>query len=718
MLKRTLSVLVAFTLAFTLFAAVGCTVATATDETEITLSDSGISVDGAAASTDSDDAVYVGADIVYYEDGKDSSYGAGDANDAHTDEEAAAHTVVTITKAGTYRISGTLSAGQLAVDLGDGTKSDPTAVVTLILDGADITCTVAPAVIFYRVYECSDPDSNEAASSADTSAAGANIVLADGSKNYLNGSYVAKIYEEGTTDKLHKYDGALYSKRSMNISGEALGTGEVHITAEFEGLGCETHLTLNGGKVYIESQDDGINVNEDYYSVLTINGGYLHINAGLGAEGDGIDSNGWIVLNGGSVVTMASPVSPDGGVDSYCGTITNGGVLIATGKSNDPASSEVSQPYMELQFASSVSKGSTVKITKTDGAEILSFTAEKNFSSLTVSNPSMALDTTYYVYVNGARQQYTGNGFGMGMGGGMGGQMPADGTMPEMPADGTMPQMPAGMTPPSGERPERPAGGMGGQMPADGTMPELPTDGTMPQMPEGMTPPTGTQGQMPNGQNQTDTGTAGVEFVITASSHSFSGVSAESGASSTEPTAAEGLPFTDVSNSKYLDAIKFVYENNLMNGTSATAFSPNEPVSRAMAITVLARLADALAEETDSFIDVVPGSWYSPYVGWAVKNSIVSGYGDGRYGPDDSVSRQQICVIMNNYAKSKGETLTASGSSFSDSSSIADWAADAVSACQGAGLLSGIVTGSTLSGSSALTRAELADVLMRLAQLK
>ena len=82
-------------------------------------SDDGVTVDGQAASTDPASAVYVGAEIVYYEDGHDETYGEGTAEEAHSADEAAAHTVVTITQPGTYRLSGTLSAGQVAVDLGE-----------------------------------------------------------------------------------------------------------------------------------------------------------------------------------------------------------------------------------------------------------------------------------------------------------------------------------------------------------------------------------------------------------------------------------------------------------------------------------------------------------------------------------------------------------------------------------------------------------------------
>ncbi len=74
--------------------------------------------------------------------------------DAHTKEEAEEHTVVHISKAGVYSVSGKLSKGQIAVDLGEKSKENPDAKVTLILNGVDITCKVAPAVIFYNVYYC------------------------------------------------------------------------------------------------------------------------------------------------------------------------------------------------------------------------------------------------------------------------------------------------------------------------------------------------------------------------------------------------------------------------------------------------------------------------------------------------------------------------------------------------------------------------------------
>jgi hypothetical protein len=165
------------------------TTAEQAQEVAIVLSDDAITVDGQPVSTDAGNAVYVGAEIIYYHDldtyESGNPYGEGTASDKHTDEEAAAHTCLTITKEGTYRISGTLSQGQIAIDLGKDRRTDPTAVVTLILDNANITCTVAPAVIFYNVYECDtawiaydngEAEEYTASATQDTSAAGANVI--------------------------------------------------------------------------------------------------------------------------------------------------------------------------------------------------------------------------------------------------------------------------------------------------------------------------------------------------------------------------------------------------------------------------------------------------------------------------------------------------------------------------------------------------------------
>ncbi len=151
MRKRSLVVLLSLVMIGVLALAGGSGLSGEGRETIITLADDGVLVDGSAISEDPSSSVYAGADIVYYEEGRGSSYGEGTYKDEHTASEAAIHTVITITQPGVYRVSGTLTSGQIAVDLGSSAKKDSGAVVELILDGVDITCTVAPAIIFYNV---------------------------------------------------------------------------------------------------------------------------------------------------------------------------------------------------------------------------------------------------------------------------------------------------------------------------------------------------------------------------------------------------------------------------------------------------------------------------------------------------------------------------------------------------------------------------------------
>ena len=465
-------------------------------EQKIVLSDEEITLDGQAVTGDSLSSVTVSHDIIYYQSGMGSDYGEGTEDEAHSAEEAQSHTVVTIRQPGTYRVSGALSPGQLAVDLGEEAKTDPDAVVTLILDGVDITCTVAPAVIFYNVYECDTQwmacqadgteDDYDAPSTVDTSSAGANVILADDSDNVIQGSHVARIYQEGTTKKLHKYDGAFYSRMSMNISGEAEGTGTLNITADNEGLGSELHLTINGGTINIQSQDDGINTNEDGISVTTINGGTLQINAGLGAEGDGIDSNGYLVINGGNVYTMANEHSPDGGIDADKDIILNGGYIVALGIRNDAVSPQSGQQYGEFFFASTLPAGSIIQLADAQGEDLLQFSLEKSAQCITFSSPDLAADTAYTLKVDGVVQQYTGHasdnaGGGPRPGGGLDGDR----------------------QPPEGEAPDR-------------QPPEPPDDSRGPQQP-------GSSQESGADRDQTE---ASTEFILSDQIHTFSGVSA------------------------------------------------------------------------------------------------------------------------------------------------------------------------------------------------
>lgn len=159
--------------------------------------------------------------------------------------------------------------------------------------------------------------------------------------------------------KLHKYDGALYSKMSMNVSGGEAGTGTLEIVADNEGLDSELHLTINSGNIHILAGNDGINTNEDGVSITTINGGTLRIEVtGETGEGDGIDSNGWLVINGGTVIAATCSDSADSGLDSDNGIYINGGIVIASGNMYDAVDGG-DQTYAVFQFAQKQSGGQT-----------------------------------------------------------------------------------------------------------------------------------------------------------------------------------------------------------------------------------------------------------------------------------------------------------------------------------------------------------------------
>lgn len=506
------------------------------DATVIELSDDEITVDGSVISTDEESAVYAANDIVFYLEGQDFTYGEGEEGDAHSQEEADAHTVVHITEPGTYAVSGKLSAGQIAIDLGDDAEEDPEAVVTLILNGVDITCSVAPAVIFYDVYECCVADEETATNTVDTAAAGANVLIADGSVNNVTGSYVARIYkpdsvelsEDGTevldAKKLHKYDGAFYSKMSMNVNGDEEGTGVLNITAENEGLDSELHLTINGGNINIASGNDGINTNEDYISVTTVNGGTLKIKVtGQTGEGDGIDSNGWLVINGGTVIAEACSISADAGIDSDMGIHINGGTVIATGNMLDHIS-ESAQNYAVFNFASSQKGGATYTLKNEAGEVVLECTPENAFTYLILSSADMTAGT--YTMWQGDTQ-LAGSAGNM-MGGFGGGQKPEGMEMPEGGFNGELPEdfkLPDGVEKPEGM--ERPVEGAEPMERPEGT--EMPEDMQMPEgmeMPEGMQRPEGGRGDNGGfgGMGNMGNAESSTEFVIENGGSYFSNV--------------------------------------------------------------------------------------------------------------------------------------------------------------------------------------------------
>lgn len=173
-------------------------------------------------------------------------------------------------------------------------------------------------------------------------------------------------------------------------------------------------------------------------------------------------------------------------------------------------------------------------------------------------------------------------------------------------------------------------------------------------------------------------------------------------------------PFTDIKDSEwYYENVYYVNKNGLMNGISKTIFNPNGTTNRGMVVTILWRLEGSEKATTNRFSDV-GDTWYSDAVAWASANGIVSGYGNEKFGPADTITREQMVSIIYNYAKYKGYDVTETGNlaKFSDSGSVSTWAKDAMSFAVKNGIMSG-KDNNKLDPKATATRAEVAAIMQR-----
>lgn len=167
--------------------------------------------------------------------------------------------------------------------------------------------------------------------------------------------------------------------------------------------------------------------------------------------------------------------------------------------------------------------------------------------------------------------------------------------------------------------------------------------------------------------------------------------------------------FTDVAaNAWYANAVEYVRDNGLMSGTSTTTFSPDGTMTRAMLATTLYREAGSPAVTgTDAFSDTQAGAWYSDAVLWASQEGVVSGYGNGLFGTNDSVSREQIATILWRYA---GNPDASTGQDFVDEASISTYASAAVDWARANGIVNGM-EGNRFAPQLSATRAQVATIL-------
>lgn len=180
--------------------------------------------------------------------------------------------------------------------------------------------------------------------------------------------------------------------------------------------------------------------------------------------------------------------------------------------------------------------------------------------------------------------------------------------------------------------------------------------------------------------------------------------------------------FDDVrDNAWYFPAVKYVYEKGLIAGISADLFAPKDELTRAMAVTIIARLSakDISGYTVSPFDDVANGKWYTSSVAWAYENNIASGVGGGLFDPNSPVTRQDFMLLLYNYAVRSGLTTEQNGVipvGFNDAADISGYAVNAVSFAIRAGLLSGDNDGN-LDPKGETTRAQTAQIIMKFKEI-
>lgn len=179
----------------------------------------------------------------------------------------------------------------------------------------------------------------------------------------------------------------------------------------------------------------------------------------------------------------------------------------------------------------------------------------------------------------------------------------------------------------------------------------------------------------------------------------------------------EPLPFTDVAETAwYADAVRYVYEHDLMNGTDTDRFSPGSTTSRSMIATILWRMAGSpVVNYAMDFSDVTQGQWYSEAIRWAASEGIVGGYGNGAFGTNDPITREQFAVMLYRFAQQQGYDVSVGENtnilSYADAFDVAEYAIPAVQWACGAGIING--SGANLNPQGDATRAQAAAMLMR-----
>lgn len=473
----------------------------------------------------------------------------------------------------------------------------------------------------------------------------------------------------GGTLTLASGDDAVHADNDLVVGvkgSSSTSNPKIDITASYEGLEGTT-VSVYSGDIDVAASDDGVNAasselgeHSDKFAI-NIAGGDLYIDAGS----DGLDSNNDINITGGRVEVYGADAMMDAAID-YDGTFTlSGGTLFGAGM--EPGAG--TQVYIAVGETSPSGGHGGMGMTrpdKTDGS---------------TTPPS----------------------------GGQNGQQ--SGTRPEKPSDDKN-----GWTGGKGQSANRESalGIKKGSVITvqDASGKTLYTASALGSMSSVIF----SSADIKEGETYTvlvdgaSVGTATAKLGTSSSSSGSLGPNQNGGA---QPDSVSG--FQDVGqNDWFADAVKYVSENKLMNGTSTTAFSPNENMSRAMLATVLYRMSGETAEADSSFGDVSSSAYYAAAVNWASSKGIVNGTGADAFSPGASITREQLAAMLYRYAAEP--SVSADLSAYTDTIDISPYASKAVEWCVAKGILSG-KSATRLAPQDTATRAECAAMLQRFAAL-
>lgn len=625
-------------------------------------------------------------------------------------------TALSISEPGTYTLTGTCMDGSVKVE--KGTKG-----VTLVLDGLSLAATDTAPVVCGKDSEVTirvegvntltdgeDPADEGSADAAvadafegaavkaksgavlDITGPGTLRVDAGGCKNGVKGGDGASVTVDGPTLDITAANDAINSGGDLTVLGGVLtisaGDDALHADASLtigtEGASGGPDITvkkcvegfegaavnLHSGSGTIVSSDDGVNAANsgltDYSFIINVTGGEWYVDSG----GDGLDSNGKIIISGG-VTEVHGAENGSGGdtaIDSEQGcSITGGTVFTVDTNGVTPAGTVVrfgggmgghmggGMPGQE-SASNFVTKGNSIEVRDSSGNTLYSATAAKSGNTVVLAGETLTPGQEYTLYVDGGEISTAAAEASSGGGQRFGG--------------------PGGMPPDMGQ---------GGA--PDGPMPDKKPD----TVPEGV--PGAQDGMPPEG--------AAPDKKPDKEGGDFTG---------------NTPAFTDVSPADwYYEAVCRVSRAGIMGGTSTDTFSPDAPVTRGMIAVILYRLAGSPAVSgTASFRDVAPGQYYSVAISWASASGIASGYGNGGFGPDDAVTREQLAAFLYRYARYMGYDVDSQAGlgGFRDAAQVSGYAKAALAWANAEGFINGTDGGLLAPGDNA-SRSQTAAVLAR-----